>query len=283
MIKDYLNLIRVRQWYKNLVVLLAIFFSGNILNSEHFYLTVIAFFSLSLISSCGYIINDLVDIKRDKHHPEKKLRPIASGRINKVTAVIIAMILLLLGIYLAAVLGPYFLYAAGSLFVITIVYTFFLKNILIADVLTIATLFVIRAISGALAIEVVISPWLVLIPFFLAIFLAVGKRHADVLLMKKKASSTREVLQDYGDDLTHSLMTISTTLLIISYALYSFLSEFNSLLYTLPFALFVIFRFYYLISVGSEIARHPQKAVKDVQLIVGSLLWILVTGILIYV
>ena len=282
MIKEYINLIRVRQWYKNLVVFLAIFFSANILNTNQLYLTIIAFFSLSLVSSFGYVINDLVDLKKDKLHPEKKQRPLASGKVSKPVAIILSLLVLAIGIYLAAVLGPYFLYSAIGLVVLTQIYTLFLKNILIADVLTIATLFVIRAVAGAFAIEVEISPWLILVPFFLAIFLAVGKRHADVLLLKKKASSTREVLKNYSYELTNSLMIISTTLLIISYALYSFLSNYNSLLYTLPFALFVIFRFHYLISVGSKIARHPEKLVRDWQIVIGTLLWVVITALLIY-
>jgi len=282
MFTKYVQLIRVRQWYKNLLVFLAIFFSGNLLNISNIYLTILAFFSLSFISSVGYIINDFADLKKDKLHPEKKNRPLAASTVKKPAAIILAILLFIVSICLAFSLGEFFLYSVLALFVLTQIYTFFLKRIIFADILTIASLFVIRAISGAVVIDVRISPWLILCPFFLSLFLSVGKRHADLHLMKGKAGETRKVLQEYNLKLTNSLMVISTTLLVISYALYSFLSEHPNLLYTLPFALFTIFRFYYLISSGSIIARHPEKVLRDKQMIIGIILWVLVTGWVIY-
>jgi len=229
------------------------------------------------------VINDLVDLSKDRRHPDKKSRPLASGRIGQVTGILFSVVLLLIGGFIGYSLGLEFLYIVLVLFLVSLLYTFFLKKILIADVLTISTLFVIRAISGAILIGVVISPWLILVPFFLALFLAVGKRHADLLLLKEGASATRKVLKEYNNGLTNSLMIIATTLLLISYALYSFLSEYNTLLYTLPFALFVIVRYYYLISLGSEIARKPEKVIKDVPIVIGSLLWVIIAGVLIYI
>lgn len=279
---SYLQLIRVRQWYKNLVVFLAIFFSGNLLDLNLLYLSVVAFFSLSFISSANYIINDLVDLKRDRLHPEKRLRPLASGKVKKFAAVILASALFIVGLGLASV-NIYFLYFVILLIMLSQFYNFFLKNVVFADILTIAALFVVRAISGAFVIGVKVSPWLILCPFFLSLFLSVGKRHADLSLLKEKAKTTRKVLQDYNHNLTNSLMVVSTTLLITSYALYSFLSEHPNLLYTLPFALFVIFRFYYLINSGSIISRHPEKIIKDKTMLTGMILWIVVTAGLIYI
>jgi len=274
---------RVRQWYKNLLIFLAIFFSSNISNYEHLYLTMIGFFALSFVSSANYIINDLIDIKKDQLHPEKKFRPLAAGKIRKSVAIILAILLLILALFIAYNLNVQFMGIVVLMFVITQIYTFYLKKIVFADILTIAILFVIRALSGAVLIDVQISPWLVLCPFFLSLFLSVGKRHSDILLMKEKSAKTRKVLKDYTQKLTESLMTISTTLLIISYALYSFLSEHQNLLYTLPFALFVIFRYYQLISNGSVIARHPEKVIKDKAIIIGILLWVIITAVMIYV
>lgn len=280
--KDFIHLLRVPQWYKNLVVFLALFFSGNIFNGDMLVSSILAFVSLALISSANYIINDIMDIKKDKLHPEKRNRLLAAGRISITKGLITGAIVAILGVALAYFLGRHFLYAAIALILLSQLYTFYLKNIVFADILTIATLFVIRAISGALATNVTISPWLILCPFFLSLFLSVGKRHAELHLLKEKAAATREVLQEYTPKLTDSFMVVSTTLLIISYALYSFLSEHRNLLYTLPFALFVIFRFYYLIQNGSEIGRHPEKVIKDKAMIIGMLLWVLVTAGLIY-
>ena len=282
-IKDYINLIRVRQWYKNLIVFLALVFSENLFNSEMFFLTVLAFFSLSLVSSAGYIINDIGDQEKDGHHIEKRYRPIAAGRIKVPSAIILVIFLLLIGLLLAYSITNLFFLIVASLFIATQVYTFYLKDILFADILTISSLFAIRAISGGLAIDVRISPWLILCPFFLAMFLGVGKRKADICLMKKAANKTRKVLEHYTETLTNQMMTLSTVLLIVSYSLYSFLSEHPNLIYTLPFALYTILRFFYLINNGSTIARHPEKIFKDRPLVIGLLLWIVITGMLIYV
>ncbi len=279
---DYLNLIRVRQWYKNLVVFLAIIFAGQLFNSELVLLSILGFIALCLASSANYIINDLIDLPKDKLNQEKKHRPLASGTTSKAAAIILAVILLILSLALSYSLEKWFFYSVVALVVLTQVYSLWLKEVIFADILSIATLFVIRAISGALLIDVKISPWLILCPFFLSLFLSVGKRHSEITLLKEKSGDTRKVLKEYNHGLTNSLMIISTTLLIISYALYSFLSEHNNLLFTLPFALFVIFRFYYLISTGSEIARHPEKVIKDKAMMLGMALWVLATLALIY-
>ena len=281
--KDYLNLMRVRQWYKNLVIFLAIFFSGNLLQIEPIYLSVLGFVALCLISSGNYVFNDLADIEKDKLHPEKKNRPLASGQIEPTIAIVLALILFLGGLSLALWLGTAFLSLVVAIIVVSKIYTYLLKKIAFADILTIATLFVLRAISGAEVINVQVSPWLILCPFFLSLFLSIGKRKSDLLFLKKKAELTRTTLKIYNNELTNSLMNISTALLIISYALYSFLSEQQNLLYTLPFALFVIFRYYYLIMQGSVIARQPEKVITDKSIIIGTLLWVIITAILIYI
>src|SRR3989338_3641973 len=281
-LKTYLDLFRVKQWYKNLVVFLAFFFSGNLFNLQYLYLIITLFFALSFVSSAGYIANDLRDRNRDKLHPEKKNRPIASGKIGTFTAIIFSFILLIVGLSLAWSISTDILLLASGLFLLTQIYTFALKDILFADILTIAILFVLRALAGAVAIGVWVSPWLILCPFFLSLFLSVGKRHSEVCLLKHKAEATRKVLAGYTLEVTLSLMTISTTLLTISYALYSFLSEHQQLLYTLPFALYVIFRFYYLITLGSFIARSPERVVYDRSMFIGILLWLLSVLLVIY-
>jgi len=280
--KDYINLMRVRQWYKNLIVFLALIFSENLFNGELFWITVIAFFSLSLVSSAGYIINDIGDQEKDRLHLEKRYRPLAAGRIKTPAAVILVILLLIGGMAIAYSITIWFFITVLSLFIATQIYTFYLKNILFADILTISSLFAIRAISGGLAIDVWISPWLILCPFFLAMFLGVGKRKADIYLMKKEANQTRKVLEDYTETLTNQMMTLSTVLLIVSYSLYSFLSEHPNLIYTLPFALYTILRFFYLINSGSRVARNPEEIFKDKSLMIGLLLWIITSGILIY-
>lgn len=281
-IKDYLNLMRIRQWYKNALVFIALLYSGNLFHLDLLWITVSAFFSFALLSSAGYIVNDLHDRKRDMLNPEKRLRPLVTGKISILIAVIFSLVLILAGFCIAVILGTPFTLLAILFFTLSLLYTFVLKKIVFADVITIATLFVIRAVAGAIAIGVIISPWLILCPFFLSIFLTVGKRHGEIIFLKEKAAVARETLSEYNPLLTSSLMTISTTLFILSYALYSFLSPYNNLLLTLPFALFVTFRFYYFISNGSTFARHPEKIIHDTPMVIGLIIWLLFTIILLY-
>ena len=278
-IMTYLKLVRVEQWYKNLVVFLALFFSGNLFSVSLMYTSFVAFIALCLVSSAGYIMNDIVDRKNDALHPLKKNRPLASGMIGVVEGVILAILLLIAGGGVGLKIGADFFLILSALFILTLMYTFLLKKIMFADVLTIATLFVLRAISGAIAINVRISPWLVLCPFFLALFLAVAKRQADLLLLGKKAGQTRAVLEHYTLEITRALLIISTTLLALSYALYSFLSEHGNLIYTLPLALLVIFRVYYFTTLEE---RFSGQWLKDKTLLIGIVLWVLGTAGIIY-
>ncbi|MBI2102566.1 UbiA family prenyltransferase [Candidatus Woesearchaeota archaeon] len=276
------GLLRINQWYKNSIIFLAIFFSGNLASVQALQQTILAFFALSFLSSAGYIINDLKDHKEDQLHPERKLRPLASGMIKPASALLFVLFLLLAGSYLALSINLLFVITAASFFILGQLYTFILKKVIFADIIAISLLFVLRAVAGAVAISVIISPWLILVPFFLALFLAAGKRYSDLHLLREKAGMTKKVLQEYTPEITNTLMIISTTLLIISYALYSFLSEHPLLIATLPLALYSIFRFYNLITSGSSIARNPEKSIKDVPLLIGIIIWVLTAAAVVY-
>ncbi|PIZ52035.1 decaprenyl-phosphate phosphoribosyltransferase [Candidatus Woesearchaeota archaeon CG_4_10_14_0_2_um_filter_33_13] len=281
-IKDYLNLMRIRQWYKNLVVFLAIIFSEKLFDGELFLISILAFFSLSFVSSAGYIINDLVDRKKDALHPEKKNRPLASGKIGLNKAILALLLLLIIGLLIAKSINLTFLLIVILLFVLTQIYTLYLKNVLFADILTIASLFALRALSGALAVDVWVSPWLILCPFFLALFLVVGKRQADLSLMKTDGKRTRAILEHYNKQLTNQLVNFSTILLIVSYCLYSFLSEHPTLIYTVPLGIYLIFGFLNLINNGSDVARHPERVFKNKPLVIGMAIWVGLTLSIIY-
>ncbi len=271
-----LNLLRVRQWYKNLVILLALIFGGLILDLGSWAFMLLGFFSLCLISSANYIINDIIDRDKDRLHPEKKNRPIASGKISLFEAALIAAILIIGGFSIAYLLSINFTLLAIGLFTLNQVYSFFLKNEPFADILAISTNFVIRAVSGSVLINLSISPWLVLCTFFLALFLGSAKRHSEVLLLKESAAYHRPVLKYYTIGLTNALMTISASLLMLSYSLYSLLSQHKMLMLSMPFALYVIIRYYSLAENGSPIGRNTELAIRDKGLVIGSLLWILV-------
>lgn len=281
-ILDFIKLIRPQQWYKNLLVFLPIIFIGKAFDLNSVLLTVLGFVSLCLISSSNYILNDIIDIKKDRLNPEKKKRPLASGRIKIWQALIIFALFAAISVIIALNLNMNFLYAVIFLFGFTLFYSLILKKEPFADIIVIGINFVVRAMSGAFIIDVKISPWLILCTFFLAVYLTVGKRHSELALLGKKAINHRATLQYYTPALTNALMIIATTILIISYSLYTFLSEHNNLIYTLPFALYVIFRYFQLVYSGSSAARHPERVFLDWRMILGMLLWAGVTFYILY-
>ncbi len=279
---DFIKLLRITQWYKNLLIFLPIIFSLNLLQPDKLLLTIIGFISLCLISSSNYILNDIIDIKKDRANPEKRKRPLASGAVKIWQALIIFALFSAVSVILALNLNMNFLYAVIFLFGFTLFYSLILKKEPFADIIVIGINFVVRAMSGAFIIDVKISPWLILCTFFLAVYLTAGKRHSELALLGRKAKEHRDTLQFYTPALTSALMIIATTILIISYSLYTFLSEHNYLIYTLPFALYAIFRYFQLIYSDSEIARHPERVVLDLRMILGMLLWAGVTFYILY-
>ena len=290
-IMNYLRLLRPQQWYKNLVVLLAYIFTPQINHLAVLNELTLGFISLCLISSTNYIINDIIDLKKDRQNPEKRSRPLASGDVSISEGLITSVLLLVIGLFIANILGNEFLITAIFLFGFTMIYTFILKKEAFADILSISINFVTRAIAGVFAINpnatfsidtLNISPWLILCTFFLALFLAVGKRRGELMHLKSAAASHRSTLQSYTPELTNALLIITTALLLTSYSLYTFLSEHKNLIYTLPFALYAVFRYFSIIYSGSAIGRHPEKVFKDVRMIIAMLLWVIAVVLAVY-
>lgn len=273
---------RPHQWYKNLVIFLSILFGGVLFDWNSFLQIVLGFISLCGVSSFNYIINDIVDRKRDMIHPEKRNRPIAAGKIKVGEASVVAGILFIISMAIAAALDRFFFLSVIGLAIFTLAYTFYFKKELFADIILIALNFVIRSVSGAFIVDIEISYWLILCPFFLSLFLSVGKRESDIMFLGKKAQAHREILGCYSSSLTHALMIITTTSLIMSYSLYSFLSVYKNLIITLPLVMYAIFRYLYLIYRGSDISRHPERIIKDKRLVYSGITWVLCVIILIY-
>ncbi len=279
------QLFRIQQWYKNLLIFLPLIFSGNLLNLDFLLITIAGFFALCFVSSSQYILNDFLDVKKDQKHPEKKNRPIASGKINLLQIILIFFLTLFLGLYISFKLNNDFGIIALILVIVSLSYTLVLKYEIIADILTISTNFVLRAISGAYLIKVVISPWLILGVFFLATFLVTGKRHGEALYLGnlgKKSEKIRKTLTNYTKELTNTLMIISTTLLILCYALYSFFSQHTGLLITLPFAWYTIIRYFNLVQQGHKIARQPEKTIFDKRIMLSAGIWTILTFLILY-
>ena len=278
----YIRLLRVRQWYKNLLVFLALFFAGVAGSLDKVLLAVLGFIVLSLTSSLNYILNDIVDIRRDRRHPEKRYRPLASGEIRKAHAVLLACALFWIIAGISVFLNEQFRWLLLVLFLGFQVYNVYFKDILFLDIISIGTFFVMRAILGAVLIDVRVSPWLILCPFFLSMLLSSGKRYGDLLLLEENAQGTRKVLKEYTISLANTVMIMGSVMFLISYALYSFSSVHPELIYTIPFAMFVVLRYFYIVHSGSEIARHPEKGYTDIQLVVSVFCWVVAAFGLVY-
>jgi 4-hydroxybenzoate polyprenyltransferase len=279
---DFLRLMRVNQWYKNLVIFLPLIFVAHFFRVGEFLGILLGFLALCLISSVNYIINDFVDRKKDRLNPEKKDKPLVTGVVKGYQAVILLVFLFGSSILLSVFLSTMFMFSVLALFLSSQLYSFFFKEELFLDILFISVNFVIRAIAGTFIINVSISPWLVLCTFFLSLFLSVGKRKSESMLLGSSASSHRKVLAYYSPDITNSLMIIATSLLIMSYALYSFSSKFPNLVWTLPLALYAILRYTYLVYSGSDVARHPERAITDMRLVLGVVFWSFLVFLIIY-
>lgn len=251
-VNSLFSLMRPNQWYKNLVVFLALLFSSNLANISLLYISFIAFLSLCFVSSANYIVNDIFDRDSDKRHPEKRHRLIASGKLSGMKASFFAIFL----IVLSFALSPNFLFLLSviAIFILTFAYSAFFKQVVFLDILFIATNFVLRAVAGALAINVWISPFLVLLPFLLSIFLSAGKRYSDFLLIKKSK---------YSQGSLRIIIYSSFALSILSLLIYSVFTDFWMLL-TVPIAFIAMLQYSRLIFKGSRIARHPHLLFGDV-------------------
>jgi len=261
---EYLKLLRPFQYYKNLVIFTAILFTGKIFYLDDMLSTILGFVALCLMSSVNYVINDIVDAKEDRKHPEKKHRPIASNKIGVFPAILLASILFVASIGIAFTLPMKFLTVITALFMITQVYTFFFKKEPFIDISVIGLNFVLRAVAGALIIGVVISPWLMICAFFLAMFLAISKRKADLLIMKTGI---------YDMETINMIMPTVLGVLLVSYTFYTFLKAQDGLILTIPIVTYSLMRYSFLTNSGSDIARNPEKSFTDTRLLLSIILW----------
>lgn len=248
-----LDSLRPDQWIKNLVVFAGLIFGELGTDSDAVGAALSAFVVFCALSSAMYIVNDLIDREEDRRHPVKSRRPIAAGKLSVSIAAGAAVVLLIGGLSAAFRLGDDF--GLISLTYVTLVasYSLFLKHLIILDVLTIATGFVLRAVGGAVAVNVPISQWLLVCTILLALFLTLSKRRHELSLLGTEAASHRQALAHYSSDLLDQLITIVAAATLVSYALYTAdpatVEKFGTdrLTWTLPFPIYGIFRYLYLV------------------------------------
>ncbi len=284
-----LELIRPKQWIKNLFLFAPILFAGQMLNLGLLSKNLIAFVAFCGVSSCVYIINDIVDIESDRVHRKKRYRPLASGEITIRTAIIFLVILLILTILLSLTLNLYFGITAFIYFVINILYSFKVKHIVILDVFFVSLGFMLRVAAGAAAISVPVSSWMILTTIFVSLFLAVSKRRAELSQIEQEnIEKQRKVLDHYAIEFTEQMNTIAATGTIICYALYTVSSkaistfQTDKLIYTTPFVIYGIFRYLYLIHKKNLGESPTQIVTKDVPIIINTIIWFIASALIIY-
>lgn len=270
----FINLLRPKQWLKNLFVFGAAIFAEEIFKIESFSLVILAAISFSLISSCVYIMNDFLDVEKDKMHPKKKFRPIAAGMISKSEAIIALAILFPLVCISTYFLNKLLLVVILIYFLNNIIYSSYIKNKVILDVMSIAIGFVLRVVGGAFVINVPISPWILLCTFLLATFLGFNKRRNELTVLENESENHRTILKEYSVELIDNMLGIISSATLMAYSLYTFSSRDDFyLMLTIPYVMYGIFRYQYLVHKKNQGGSPEEVLLNDIPLAINILLW----------
>jgi 4-hydroxybenzoate polyprenyltransferase len=265
-VKDLFISLRPKQWAKNVLVFAGLIFARDIFHVEKVLSTLLAFTLFCSISSSGYLINDLLDKEKDSKHPKKRLRPIAAGRVSTATAITIAVIFFTVSSIAGFSLNTNFGVVLTSYFILTFLYSLYLKNVIIVDVLIISSGFMFRAIGGTMAIRELSSSWLIICTIFLALFFALNKRKAEFLALKDDATTVRQTLGQYSEKFLDQMINIVSTGCIIAYALYTLdpetVTKFSTrnLVFTLVFVIYGLFRYLFLVS-NRSLGESPELVI----------------------
>lgn len=280
---------RPKQWIKNLLVFAALIFSQELFVASAFWHAVGAFVLFTIVASSVYLINDISDREQDRLHPTKKYRPIASGAVSVHTAISAIAVGLMSVVVCSYVYYPLQLFLVlACYFILNILYSVYLKKMVIIDLMVVAAGFVLRAIAGAVAIQVSISPWLLAATFFASLFLVLGKRRHELMNLGENTSKHRKVLSEYSKEMLDSMLVIVTSITIVMYVLYTMaattIERFGTqhLIFTVVFVVYGIFRTYYLIYQKNEGGAPTEMLLKDKPLQLNIILWLIVVIALIY-
>jgi 4-hydroxybenzoate polyprenyltransferase len=273
---------------KNGLVFAPLIFAQRLLDSRDIFRSLIAFVALSAVSSVAYVVNDIMDRAADRTHPEKRRRPLASGELKVKHAVAMAIVLGLFGAGASVPLGLPFLGIVCGYLALQLLYSTVLKKIVIVDVITLAVGFVLRALAGGIAIRVAVSPWLIVITFLLALFLALAKRRSELASLGPNAGSHRRVLGEYNGPLIDQMMSIATGATLVAYMIYTTSPEVeaklgtHALYLTVPTVTWGIFRYLYLVQVRQEGGDPTRLLFRDRQILLSVLIWIASDIVLLY-
>jgi 4-hydroxybenzoate polyprenyltransferase len=270
---------RPEQWVKNTLIFAPLIFAQRVTDPQAVLRVAVAFFLFCLLAGGVYLINDVLDRVKDREHPLKKDRPVASGALPPAAASTASLLAIAVSIISALAISPPLASAMAAYLLLNLAYSGFLKNLVIIDVMTIAAGFLLRVVAGALVIPVAISFWLLLCTGLLALFLALGKRRHELVLLDVDASSHRPILREYSPYFLDQMISVVTTSTVVAYALYTISPGVVEKLgtgylgLTIPFVLYGVFRYLYLIH-QKQIGGDPTQAVlTDRPLLVNIVLW----------
>jgi len=286
MLKNLFKTMRPKQWPKNVFIFTALVFVKELFTPIPLLKTIAAFILFCFLSSAVYLVNDVVDIEKDRQHPTKRLRPLPSGQLKPSVAIAAGALIPLIALPLSFLLDFYFGLVALAYFLTMIVYSFVLKNFVILDVLTVAAGFVLRAVAGAAVISVPISPWLYVCTTLLALFIGISRRRHELILLAENANEHRASLNEYTLPLLDQMIAVVTSATIIAYSLYTFsapnLPPNHAMMLTIPFVLSGLFRYLYLIHVRGEGGTPEEIFLSDLPMMIALGLWALAVIVILY-
>ena len=287
MITGLIKTMRPKQWVKNIFIFAALVFDVKLFNLHYLGQTSAGFVLLCLVSGAVYIINDLVDVEKDRQHPRKRNRPIAAGQLGARPAIVAAILILLIALPLGFLLNPVFGAILTAYLMLQIAYSFWLKNAVIIDVMLIAGGFLLRVAAGVPLVNATrFSPWLYICMTLLALLIGFGKRRHELVLLKENANAHRQSLQEYNLPLLDHIISIVTASELLAYALYTFsapnVPQNHAMMLTIPFVLYGIFRYLYLIHVKGMGGAPEEIALSDRPLQATVVLWGLSVVIVMY-
>jgi len=287
MLVPLLKNMRPKQWAKNVFLLAALVFDDKLFASYFLLKALLAFVLFCAISSAVYLINDLVDMEKDRQHPAKRNRPLASGQLAPNVAVIAAVVLVIVSLLVSYLLDRSFAVVAAGYLLLMLLYSFWLKNIVLIDVLTVATGFVLRVAAGVVVVQATrFSPWLYLCTVFGALFIAISKRRHELVLLNENANAHRTIFDEYNVSLLDDMIRMVTASTAMAYSLYTFsapnLPQNHAMMLTIPFVLYGLFRYMYLVQVKGKGGTPEDLILKDRPLLLAIILWGLVAIVILY-
>ena len=273
-----LKSMRPRQWMKNVLIFIPLVFDRQLDNMVALGTTLAGFALLCMVASAVYLINDLTDLEADRCHPEKKKRPLASGELPVAVANWATALLLLIAVPLAYFLSPGFAAVLLTYLLLNLVYSRWLKHVAIIDVIVLASFYLLRVVAGLTLIQVArFSPWLYVVTTLGALYIGFGKRRAELSLLAGEASNHRRVLDGYTIPLLDQFITIVSATTIVAYSLYTFsapnLPENHAMMLTIPFAIYGIFRYLYIVQTKQGGGAPEEELLADRPLQFTIFLW----------